>query len=777
MHHAPLTALIGLVLAASPASEPTHIVDRLVHLGDTPKPEWKDFTSVQPEHSTLVEFSFVAIENRNELILALEAGGVGADWKVRLNNQDLGTLEKNEPLTVQYFKLTAAAVRSGTNRLVIVNDKGGDDIYVGRAAIHDRPLTELRGYGTVHAIVRDADSGERIPCRITLVRCSEKREKTKVKGPDGKERETEVPRTVEDLSDFETSASDDIAARKGVVYTKSGAISFNAAPDRYAIYASRGFEYSAPRVEFELGRLAERTIELTIRREVDTTGLLAADTHIHTKTHSGHGDINMEERVVAILGEGVEVAVATDHNHATDYEPTMKKLAVGDAFQSVVGDEVTTNELGHFNAFPLSTRESVPDSDHSDWVKLIQAMRSTHGVRAVILNHPRRNLGAKSPFDRIRLNPLTGEAHQGPADLGLDAIEIVNGKTLEDDRMVTVKDWFGLLNRGYRMKAVGGSDSHSVSEVVGQARTYVVSSSDDPRKLSIDEFCDNFLAGRLFVSLGLLATVEVDDRFRVGDLATGLGSEVSVHVRVQGPSWTQANSVALYLNGQEVKKVKAEAGKELPEGFTGQSPVKFEATWRIPRPPRDAFLVILASGPAVTAPFWPIAGGEKKYVLGATNPVWLDGDGDGRFTSAFDYAAEIASRCGARGRAAVEALAQHDASVATQFASIARAQIQKEAQEAYEKILLDADGKLDDFLRVDDAGMKERFTQYLQRAPRLEIRTRQELADEAKQREKEEEQRRKRREEEEKKRREEEKKRQDAEKSKAKAEAEKKGRV
>src|SRR2546430_3772363 len=47
----------------------------------------------------------------------------------------------------------------------------------------------------------------------------------------------------------------------------------------------------------------------------------------------------------------------------------------------------------------------------------------------------------------------------------------------------------------------------------------------------------------------------------------------------------------------------------------------------------DAHLVAIASGPAVAGPYWPIA---KPYqpssrvweprVLGATNPIWVDGD-------------------------------------------------------------------------------------------------------------------------------------------------------
>jgi len=333
----------------------------------------------------------------------------------------------------------------------------------------------------------------------------------------------------------------------------------------------------------------------------------------------------------------------------------------------------------------------------------------------VIVNHPRRSLGRQSPFEMIQLNPLTGESHSGIESLGIDAVEILNGKTLEDDRMLTLHDWFGLINRGYRMKAVAASDSHAVNEIVGQARTYVASSIDDPRKIRIDEVCDSFLAGKLLVSLGLLTNMRVDGKHQVGDFIEAPGDELAVEIKVQGPSWTRANRVALYLNGIEV------ASREVPPS---EESVKFFEEIRIRTPDHDAHLIAVATGPAITAPFWPIAGGEKKYVMGSTNPIWIDGDRDGKFTCAFEYASDLAARCGLSGRSAEKSLANYDRAVAVQFASIARARIEMEAQEAYRKIMAEADRKLDELLLVKDPAVAKSFKEYLNEAPDLDVRTR-----------------------------------------------------
>ena len=57
-------------------------------------------------------------------------------------------------------------------------------------------------------------------------------------------------------------------------------------------------------------------------------------------------------------------------------------------------------------------------------------------------------------------------------------------------------------------------------------------------------------------------------------------------------------------------------------------------------------------------------------VLGATNPVWLDGDGDEKFTPARQYAEQIIENVGTDPGRVIPALAKFDAAVAAQAASL-----------------------------------------------------------------------------------------------------------
>jgi hypothetical protein len=256
-----------------------------------------------------------------------------------------------------------------------------------------------------------------------------------------------------------------------------------------------------------------------------------------------------------------------------------------------------------------------------------------------------------------------------------------------------------------------------VAEIIGQARTYVAASTDDPRKASVEKICNNFLAGKLLVSLGLLAEVKVNGKYTVGDLATGLDSSLDAEITVQGPSWTRAEHVALYLNGIEIRKEQIEAS---------DAPVKFSAIWKIPVPSHDAHLIVVAWGPPATAPCWPVSGGGKRYVLGATNPIWIDGDRDGAFTSAYEYAKLLVKKHGLEGKELMNALAGYDSPVTVQVASLARAAAQREAQEAYERLLAEADKKVARFAEAADGVVKKALEAYSAASLKLDVRTRRE---------------------------------------------------
>jgi hypothetical protein len=181
-------------------------------------------------------------------------------------------------------------------------------------------------------------------------------------------------------------------------------------------------------------------------------------------------------------------------------------------------------------------------------------------------------------------------------------------------------------------------------------------------------------AGRVSVSFGLAAEVEVDGRFGPGDLApAGEAAELQVRARVWGPSWSLADCVALFVNGEEVRR------ESIPAERRGLPGLKYEAVWTLPKPPHDAHLVVAALGPGVAELFWPTprpyqpdSPDWRPYSLAATGAVRIDADGQPGFTSAREYAERLIEAASGDVDRLAESLADYDEAVAVQAAAALR---------------------------------------------------------------------------------------------------------
>jgi hypothetical protein len=638
-----LTLLTALLSTAPAFAAPVVIEPKLHHLRAGTVREWADFPAEAEASSLTVKFAAKA--NAAEATLRLRQQDVKQTWKVLLNGKELGRLVQDENDTEIVLPVSAGRLADGENTLVIeAAGKTADDIRVGEITLDERPVKEALNESTVEIVVREGKTP--VPCRITVLNA---------RGA---------------LASTGTASTERLAVRPGVIYTADGTARFGLPAGEYTIHAGRGFEYGVAtvRVSLKPGEAARK--ELAIRREVPTPGWVASDTHIHTLTHSGHGDSTELERVVTLAGEGIELPIATDHNKQVDFHAAATKAGVRKHFTPVVGNEVTTN-VGHFNVFPLSAGGPVPDFKATDWKGVAAALGKPAGPRAVILNHP-RDLHAKfRPFGPERFLSATGEFLDG-WELPANAMEVVNSGAHQSDVMLPVRDWFALLNRGHFLTPVGSSDSHDVSRyIVGQGRTYIRCKDDAPGEIDVNEAVKSFAEGRVLVSCGLLVEMTVNEKHGPGDLVS-VKDEVAVAVRVLGPAWTRADRVELYANG-----VKVHAADIADDGKAGE---KWARTWQLPRPKHDVHLVAVATGPGVEDLFWPIGKPYqpaspvvRKRVIGLTGAVWLDADGNGTRTSAYDYAKKLTADAKGDWKKAIAALAGYDEAVAAQAAGLLRA--------------------------------------------------------------------------------------------------------
>ena len=637
--------------AAAAAPERPVVIDaREYHLGTPGFPEWTEFAGKTP-HGRRLEGAFPATANATAHTLFLRQRDVKFTWTVLLNGKKIGALVPMETALIHALAVPPNTLTNGQNSLAIVPPTATDDIVVGNFILDPRPLSACLADAALEVQVTEA--GRRVPCRLTIADASGALAAL-----------TPLP------SPAIPNLALSVAARPGVVYTRDGRVKLGLLPGDYTVYASRGFEYSVAtqRVAVVTGRVTP--VNLAIDRQVPTPGLIACDTHIHTLTYSKHGDATLDERMITIAGEGIELAVATDHNHHADYSEAAVRTRLQNHFTSVIGNEVTT-KAGHFNAFPIQLGSPVVDHRSEDWPTLMAAMRRTPGVQVITLNHPRDLHSNFIPLGPTNFNGVTGANLRGP-EFSFDALEVITSGAMQSDIMLLYHDWFALLNHGYRVTAVGSSDSHDVSRfILGQGRTYVVCPDADPGALDVAAACRSLREGRALVSLGLLTQLRVNDRFGSGDLATNLAAEIRVEVTVLGPSWTSADRVELFANGSKIREQTVPLTPAVE---------KAKVVWNLPRPAHDVHLVAMATGPGVRAPFWEI---PRPYqpssplfnprVVGSSGVVWLDADGDGKFTAARAYAQGLVARFGTTAQRLVPELADYDCAVAVQAASLCHA--------------------------------------------------------------------------------------------------------
>jgi hypothetical protein len=224
----------------------------------------------------------------------------------------------------------------------------------------------------------------------------------------------------------------------------------------YDVLVSRGPEYEVAdlgNVTFAPGDV--KSFGAVLKRVVDTKNFISADFHVHSN-NSIDGHISLNDRVLSYAAEGVEILTSTDHNVVTDYRPNVAALKLQNYMRSMVGLEMTTLEMGHFNAFPLNFEQGDITHGAFDWVNLapdalFQALRApplgmADGSTVVEVNHPRDTiLGYYHQFNVSQdlawpttgslltsaNGPAFGTASQSSMSWNYDAMEVFNGKRFE----------------------------------------------------------------------------------------------------------------------------------------------------------------------------------------------------------------------------------------------------------------------------------------------------------------------------------------------------------
>jgi predicted metal-dependent phosphoesterase TrpH len=175
---------------------------------------------------------------------------------------------------------------------------------------------------------------------------------------------------------------------------------------------------------------------------------MVIDLHVHTRPRSEDSDIGPDEIIGQARRSGLDGVCFTEHDwHWTDEE--VSRLGREHEFPVFRGIEISSDE-GHLLVFGLN--EYKFGMHHAEFVRKL--VDEVGGV--MILAHPYRrqvkyNSNPDQLLDSVCRNPIF--------DL-VDAVEVLNGRSNEKENSFASD-----VCQRLKVRAVGGSDAHSLSDV------------------------------------------------------------------------------------------------------------------------------------------------------------------------------------------------------------------------------------------------------------------------------------------------------------------------
>jgi hypothetical protein len=247
----------------------------------------------------------------------------------------------------------------------------------------------------------------------------------------------------------------------------------------------------------------------------------------------------------AALQRGLDFIALSDHNTVSQTNDIRELQPYYDRLLLIPARELTTF-TGHANLFgsdePVDFR--VGSASVPDWNALLAEAAKLHGL--VSINHPRL------PDDETCMG--CGFAPAKPVDFHrVQAIEAVNGV----DAMLPssgIPFWQHLLDQGYRLTGVGGSDNHDAKQTVGVlvgTPTTVVHASE----LSMPAIIAGIRAGHVFIDVQGTRDRFLDLTASAGKQTAEMGDAIDVpagqHVRLTVQvSAPQGSRVEMIVDGK-----------------------------------------------------------------------------------------------------------------------------------------------------------------------------------------------------------------------------------
>ena len=401
----------------------------------------------------------------------------------------------------------------------------------GRARI--RLLTADRQW--IHTTIVDAATGRPTPARIHF------------RAPDGRYIPPYGHRHEVNDNWFEDYGADLVLGSTQYAYV-DGTLQGELPIGDVYVEVVKGFEYAPVRQKLRI-EPGQRELRIELERIVETRpdGWVTADTHTHflspetARLEAAAEDTNLVNLLAAQWGDlFTNVGDLTGALSGSSTDETL----------IWVGTENRQHLMGHINLlaytgspiFPLST--GGPSEGYigdpvkramSEWA---EECRRKEGV--VIVPH--------FPFPE---SEVYAEVIRGV----VDGLEIRDFWSPSMDTFA-VHEWYQLLNAGYRVAAVGGTDKMSASMPIGGVRTYAHIGDDE---FSFASWGRAVRAGKTVTTSGPILSFSVDGRVPGDELKLGNGG-ATVRIEVSALSASPIHTLDVVFNGRVIASESSRDG-------------------------------------------------------------------------------------------------------------------------------------------------------------------------------------------------------------------------
>jgi hypothetical protein len=374
-------------------------------------------------------------------------------------------------------------------------------------------------------------------------------------------------------------------------------------PGTYWVSVSRGTEWSDYTQQVTITAGNTTNVNAQIAHVLDTTGTISADYHVHL-IDSPDSRVGYDDRIRSFAGEGVDDIIATDHAWITDLDPKIAALGLTPFVNSTMGEEITSFDYGHFNAYPQgqdATRTTHGSTDHGgaapvgeDFPIYGNYNLSPAQIEAAAMNKP-QNAGLEtvvqinhigshftplridtaltppsSDLDGTAFGPSGDAAPNNPLFFRLNpnetnvyhhfkALELWNGYTISQQNEFLVGRigiWFNHLNQGLLTTCVSDTDTHELTNLrSGGARSWTPSSTDDVSGIVDVEIPRAVRAGKMVGGQGIY----VQTRLLATDGSGGVASLVGTVPSGTQPATTAAGTLVTVSNAAVDLEIKVQA--------------------------------------------------------------------------------------------------------------------------------------------------------------------------------------------------------------------------